>query len=94
MVPGVLLVVNTTAVVALPLQTTWLVGWFTWDDGLTVIVKVFVGPVQETVPLVYVGVTIIVASTGAVPILIAVNAVISPVPVAANPIVGSEFAQL
>ena len=80
--------------VTLPLHTTWLVGWFTWDDGLTVIVKVLVAPVQETVPLVYVGVTVIDAITGVIPILIAVNAAISPVPEAAIPIVGSEFAQL
>ena len=56
--------------------------------------KVFVAPVQETVPLVYVGVTIIVAITGAVPVLVAVKPVISPVPEAANPIVRSEFVQL
>ena len=93
MVPPVLIVENTTAEVALPLHTTWSEVRFTWDDGFTVIVKVLVAPVQETVPLVYVGVTVIVA-TISIPVLIAVNAVISPVPEAANPIVGSEFVQL
>jgi hypothetical protein len=49
-------------------------------------VKVLVGPVQDIPPLVKVGVTTIVATTGAVVLLVAVNEAISPVPVAANPI--------
>jgi hypothetical protein len=51
-------------------------------------VKVFVGPSQVTPPLVKCGVTMIVATTGAVPLFIAVNDGILPVPVAANPMVG------
>jgi hypothetical protein len=62
--------------------------------GFTKIVKLLAVPVQETDPLVYVGVTVIVAITGAVPLLIAVNGVISPVPEANNPIEESEFVQL
>jgi hypothetical protein len=53
---------------------------------LTVIVKVFVGPTHDVPPLVKVGVTTMVATTGAVVTLAAVKAVISPDPVADNPI--------
>jgi len=84
-VPTVLTVLNVTAVVAVPLHNTWLAGWSTWPVGLTVIVKVSSGPVQLTPPFVNVGVTTIVATTGAVPALIAVNEAILPVPVAGNP---------
>jgi hypothetical protein len=48
-------------------------------------VKVLEGPVQLTDPLVKVGVTVIVAVTGAVPLLVAVNDAISPEPVAGRP---------
>jgi hypothetical protein len=49
-------------------------------------VKVLVGPVQDIPALVKVGVTTIVATTGAVVLLVAVNKAIFPVPDAANPI--------
>ena len=58
---------------------------------MTVIVKLVVGPVQGTPPLVKVGVTVIVAVTGDVPVLMAVNAAILPVPLANNPIEGVLF---
>jgi len=59
-----------------------------------VIVYVVGVPLQDFPPLLYVGVTVIVEIAGAVPVLTAVNDGISPVPVAANPIDGFEFAQL
>ena len=51
-------------------------------------------PVQVAPPLVYSGVTVIVATTGAVPVLIAVKEAILPVPVAASPIDGVLLVQL
>ena len=48
--------------------------------------KVLVGPTQDVPPFVKVGVTTTVAITGNVPGLIPVKAAISPVPVAASPI--------
>ena len=62
--PPVFTVVNVIKDVLEPLQTTWLSGWTTWPNGLTVIVKVSGGPAQLTIPIVYVGVTVIVAITG------------------------------
>ena len=56
-------------------------------------VKVFVGPVQLTPPLVKVGVTTIVAITGAVPVLTAVNEAMFPVPDAARPMLVTELVQ-
>jgi len=87
-------VVNGTDVVEFPTQTTSEFGRFTWAVGFTVIVNVIGVPEHETPPLVYDGVTVIVETKGVVPVLTAVNESISPEPVAANPIDGSEFAQL
>src|SRR5512143_1419940 len=50
--------------------------------GLTVIVNVCGGPVQ---PLA-VGLTVIVATTGLFPVFVAINAAMSPVPLAGRPI--------
>ena len=61
--------------------------------GLTVIVNVMGVPVQVVPPLVYEGVTVIVAITGAPVIFVAVNAAISPVPLAASPIDVAVFVQ-
>src|SRR5664280_1858520 len=83
--PPVLAVAKVTVVVLPPLHTTWLAGWSTSPVGLTVIVKVFVGPSHVTPPLVKCGVTMIVATTGVVPALMAVNEGILPLPVAASP---------
>ena len=58
--------------------------------GLTVIVNVRGVPTQPLAD----GVTVIVATTGAVPVFVAVNDVILPLPEAANPIVGSLFVQV
>ena len=52
------------------------------------IVNVFVGPGQDTLPLVKVGVTTIVATTEVVPALTAVKEAILPEPFAARPMEG------
>ena len=62
--------------------------------GLTVIVNVFEGPVQDTPKLVKVGVNVIVAVTGDVPVLTAANTAILPDPLAPRPIVVLSFVQL
>jgi hypothetical protein len=58
-----------------------------------VIVKVIGAPSQFNPPLLNVGITIIVATSGTVPVLMAVNGRIFPVPLAANPIVVLLFVQ-
>ena len=88
MTPPVLTVVKVTVGVLAPLHTTWLTGWSTSAVVLTVMVKVFVGPSHVLPSLVKCGVTTIVATTGAVPVFIATNDGISPLPVADNPIDG------
>ena len=93
MVPPVLVVPKMTDVVAALLQTTWLAGWFTCAVGFTVIVKVLDGPLQLVPPLAKVGVTVMVATTGAVPVLIAVNEAILPVPDPGSPIAGVSLVQ-
>ena len=92
-VPPVLVVPKITDVVLAVLQTTWLPGWITSPVGLTVMVKDCEGPVQSTPPLVNIGVTMIVATTGAVPVLTVVNESMSPVPEAAKPIEGVSLVQ-
>ena len=57
--------------------------------GLTVIVNENVGPVQPFAE----GVTVIVATIGAVPALVATNDGIFPVPLGASPIEGALFVQ-
>ena len=56
-------------------------------------VKDLVGPVQLTPPLVKVGVTMMVATTGAVPVLTAVKLAMLPVPLAARPMLVVELDQ-
>jgi hypothetical protein len=73
------------AVVVAPLHNAWLATVFTVGVGFTVIVNVTGVPVQVTPPLLYVGVTVIVATTGVVPLFIAVKLAILPVPLAASP---------
>ena len=92
-VPPEFEVVKTTAAVEALLQSAWLVGWLTSADGLTVMVKVFGSPVQETPSLVKVGVTTIVATTGTAPVLTAVNALMFPVPLEARPMLDWSFVQ-
>ena len=85
-----MVVPKVTVVVDEPLQSTWLAGWFTWPVGFTVMVKVFVGPAQPTEPPVKVGVTTIVAITGALVVLVAVKDMF-PVPDAARPMLEVVF---
>ena len=79
--PPVLLVVKFTAAVAAPLHLTWSAGSLTWPEGLTVIANVCGVPGQPSNE----GVTVTVAVTGEVPLLMAVNEGMFPVPVAARP---------
>ena len=67
---------------------------FTVAVGFTVIVNVLLVPTQLTPPLLNVGVTVIVAVTGARPVLLAVKDNILPVPLAARPIDGVLLIQL
>ena len=59
--------------------------------GLTVIVKVFEGPVQLAGPFTRIGVTTIVATMAADPLFTALKDAISPLPAGARPIPGSLF---
>lgn len=67
---------------------------FTVADGFTVIVNVIDVPAQLTPAFVYVGVTVIVAVSGAVVALVATKGAMFPFPPAANPIDGVLFTQL
>jgi hypothetical protein len=81
---------NVIVVVAELLQTDWLAGLDTTVGvGLTVMVAVIGVPGQ----LLAVGVIVIVAVIGVEPVFIAVNDGILPLPLAANPMVGSLFVQ-
>ena len=62
--------------------------------GFTVIVNVLDVPVQVKPALVNVGVTVIVAVTGVLPVLTAVKLAIFPVPLAANPMDDAVLVQL
>ena len=80
-----------TTAISDPLHTTWLDGWSIAVEGeFTVIVKVSAVPMH---PLT-VGVTVMVAVTADVPLLIAVNEAILPVPLAGSPMEGVLFVQL
>jgi len=79
-----------TAAVAEPLQTAWLGTDATVGEGLTVIAKLVDDPVQPFTE----GVIVIVAVTGVVPLLVAVNELISPVPLAPRPMLVAVFVQL
>ncbi len=67
---------------------------FTVAVGLTVIVKVIGVPLHVIPPLVKLGVTVIVAVTGAFVAFVPVNEAILPEPLAANPILGVLLVQL
>ena len=67
---------------------------FTLGIGLTVIVKVIGVPVQVVPALVYEGVTVIVATTGALLAFVAVKDAILPDPAAARPMDGVLLVQL
>ena len=91
MVPSVLMVPKTTGVVDALLHNVWSAGSFTCPVGFTVMVNDLVDPAQEVLPFVKVGVTTIVAITGDVPELVAVNADISPEPLLPRPILVVVF---
>ena len=93
-VPPVVGETNTTAAVDALAHTVWLDTGLTTGVGLTVIVNVIGVPTQLTPPLVYVGVTVIAAVTGALVALVAVKLAILPVPLAAKPIDGVLLVQL
>ena len=85
----------TVKLTLVPGQTDKLDGCEVMDvNGFTVIVNVIGVPVQVTPPLVYDGVTVIVATTGVVPVFTAVNDAMLPVPLAARPIDVVLFVQL
>ena len=92
-VPPVLIVENGISTLS-PSETTMSTVEFTWAVGLTVISKGVAGPVQLTPPFSNIGVTVIVAITGFVPLFIAVKAGMFPVPEAAKPIEVKSFVQL
>lgn len=94
MVPPVVGLVKLTGVLLAPLHNTWFGTGVTVAVGLTVMVKLRGVPTQLTPALVYVGVTVIVAVTGALVILDPVNEGISPVPLATRPIDISLLVQL
>jgi hypothetical protein len=76
----------TAAVVAL-LQSTWSAGSDTEGVGLMSMVNVCAIPAHVFA----VGVTIKVAVTGVVPVFVAENGAILPVPLVANPMLGVLF---
>ena len=80
-----------TAAVDVPLHTVWFAIAFTLGVGFTVTVKLLGTPRQVTPPRVSEGVIVIVATTGAVPLLVAVYAGILPTPAPAIPIEGCVF---
>lgn len=82
--------VKLIALVAPLLHAVSLFGTTISGVGLTVMVKFCAGPGQPFAK----GVTVMVAVTGALVVLIAVNDGISPVPFAARPIEGSLLVQL
>ena len=75
------------------MQSVWLETEFTVGIGFTVMVKVVGVPVQVTPALVNRGIAVMLAVTGAVVALVAVNDPILPVPLAASPIVVLSLVQ-
>ena len=92
LVPPVFTVLKVTESIE-PLHTTWLAGGFICPLGLTVMVKVFVGPVQVIPPKAKAGVTTIVAINGKLLVFTATKEGIFPVPFAARPMVEALFVQ-
>ena len=81
---------NVTAEVVAPLHSVWSDDATTVGVGFTVMVNVSVAPEQLLADVV----TTMVAVIGAVPVFVAVNAPILPVPEAARPIDVVLFVQL
>ena len=93
-VPPVAVLAKGMAADNAPLHTTLLVTAVTTAFGLTVMVKVEAVPAQLIPPLVNVGVTVMVATTGANPAFTAVKAAMFPTPLAAKPMEAVLFVQL
>ena len=85
----VTLPVKLMAFVFAPLHNVWGVTAFTVGVGFTVIVNITGVPAQPAA----LGVAVIVAVTGVLPVLVAVKEAMSPFPLAARPILGSELVQ-
>ena len=92
-VPATVPVKFTGAILA-PLQTNWSAGWLTLALGFTVTVNVVAVPLQEIPALVNVGVIVMVAVTGVLPALMAINDGIVLAPLAPNPMDGLLLVQL
>ena len=93
-VPPVFVVLKFIVLVCTPLQTVWFEIVLTCPFGFTVIVNILGVPKQVTTPLIYEGVTVMVAITGVEPEFKALKAAIFPEPLPANPIEGVSFNQL
>ena len=78
--------------VAAPLHTVWL-ATFTVGVGLTVMVNVIGVPGQVMPALVYCGVTVMLATIGALEEFVALNAGRLPDPTPLNPMLGSLLVQ-
>ena len=78
------------AAVAAPLQRVWFDTVFTTGVGFTVIENVLAVPAHPFAD----GVTVTVAVTGALVVLVAARAAMLPVPLAASPIEVVLFVQL
>jgi hypothetical protein len=76
-----------------PLQTTTSLTAFTVVGGFTVRVNVVGVPTHVIPPLLYVGVTVIVATSGELVLLLAVKGGMLPVPPLINPIPVFELVQ-
>ena len=82
--------VKLTGLVGAPAHIDWLAGGVTLGVGFTVIVNVLGVPLQMPAT----GVTLMVATAFTLPLLTAVKAGISPLPLAASPMEGLLFVQL
>ena len=80
----IVLPVNGVTVVVAPLHQSWLAMLLTLGVGFTVMVKLLGVPAQPLAD----GVTVMVATIGVVPVLMAVNTGIFPFPLPAKPIAG------
>lgn len=94
MIPPETGVVKLILVVAELLQTVWLATGLITGGGFTVMVKLIAVPTQLTPPLVKVGVTVMVATTGTGLRLTATKLAMLPLPLAGKPIEGRLFVQL
>ena len=94
MLPPVVGELKFTAVVGAPLHTTWLAIEVTVAVGFTVIVKLAGVPVHETPPLVNVGITVTVDTTGPFVLLVPLKVLMSPVPLPESPVARLLLVQL